>query len=53
MFANARAPLDSVGTGSFIPENLSDTFATADIFMYDGQFNVKLGREKLFQGLKP
>jgi len=53
MFANARAPLDSVGTGSFIPENLGDTFATADIFMYDRQFNVKLGREKLFQGLKP
>ncbi len=53
MFANARAPLDSVGTGSFIPETFSDTFATADIFMYDGEFNVKLGREKLFQGLTP
>lgn len=53
MFANARAPLDSVGTGSFIPENLGDTFATADIFMYDGQFNIKLGREKLYHGLKP
>jgi len=53
MFANARAPLDSVGTGSFIPETFSDTFATADIFLYDGRFNVKLGREKLFQGLKP
>lgn len=53
MFANSRAPLDVVGTGSFIPENYSDTFATADIFMYDGQFNIKLGREKPFQGLKP
>jgi nicotinate phosphoribosyltransferase len=53
MFANARAPLDSVGTGSFIPETFSDTFATADIFMYDGEFNVKLGRERLFQGLTP
>lgn len=53
MFANARAPLDSVGTGSFIPENFGDTFATADIFLYEGQFKVKLGREKLFQGLKP
>lgn len=51
MFANARAPLDSVGTGSFIPEPFSDTFATADIYRYDGEFNVKLGREKLFQGL--
>ena len=53
MFANARAPLYSVGTGSFIPENFGDTFATADIFMYEGRFDVKLGREKLFLGLKP
>jgi len=53
MFANARAPLDVVGTGSFIPETYFDTFATADIFMFDGKFDVKLGREKLFQGLKP
>ena len=53
MFANCRAPLDVVGTGSFIPENFNDTFATADIFMYDGKAGIKLGREKLFQGLKP
>src|SRR6266571_4888090 len=53
MFANARAPLDVVGTGSFIPDNFNDTFATADIFMYDGKPGIKLGREKLFQGLKP
>ena len=53
MFASARAPLDVVGTGSFIPEALFDTFATADVFMFGGRFDVKLGREKLFQGLKP
>jgi len=53
MFASARAPLDVVGTGSFIPENFNDTFATADIFLYDGKFGIKLGREKLFHGLKP
>src|SRR3970282_2231164 len=53
IFATARAPLDVVGTGSFIPENFSDTFATADIFLYDGKPLTKLGREKLFQGLKP
>jgi nicotinate phosphoribosyltransferase len=53
MFANSRAPLDVVGTGSFIPDNFNDTFATADIFMYDGKAGIKLGREKLFQGLKP
>ncbi len=53
VFASARAPVDMVGTGSFIPENYSDTFATADIFMYEGKFDVKLGREKLFQDLQP
>ncbi len=53
MFGNARAPVDAIGTGSFIPEAYGETFATADAFMYDGEFDVKLGREKLFQGLKP
>ncbi|OFZ99717.1 MAG: hypothetical protein A3H35_17465 [Betaproteobacteria bacterium RIFCSPLOWO2_02_FULL_62_17] len=53
IFANARAPLDVVGTGSFIPENFADTFATADIFMYENEPMVKLGREKLFHELKP
>jgi nicotinate phosphoribosyltransferase len=52
MFGNARAPVDAIGTGSFIPEAYGDTFATADIFMYDGRFDVKVGREKMFQGLK-
>jgi nicotinate phosphoribosyltransferase len=53
MFGNARAPVDVVGTGSFIPEAYSETYATADIFMYDGQFEIKLGRERIFQGLQP
>jgi nicotinate phosphoribosyltransferase len=53
MFGNARAPVDAIGTGSFIPDNYGDTFATADVFMYDGEFEIKLGREKLFQGVKP
>jgi nicotinate phosphoribosyltransferase len=53
MFGNARAPVDVVGTGSFIPETYAETFSTADVFMYDGEFSIKLGREKLFQGLKP
>ena len=30
-----------------------DTFTAADIFMYNGEFLIKVGREKLFQGLKP
>src|SRR5450759_3206828 len=53
MFGHARAPVDVIGTGSFIPEAFGDTFATADIFMYNGEFLIKVGREKLFQGLKP
>lgn len=53
MFGNARAPIDAVGTGSFIPESLGETYATADIFMYDRQFGIKLGRERIFQGLAP
>jgi nicotinate phosphoribosyltransferase len=52
VFADARAPVDVVGTGSFLPDNLGDTFATADVFLYDGKPGIKLGREKLFQGLK-
>jgi nicotinate phosphoribosyltransferase len=51
MFGNARAPLDAVGTGSFIPESIGETYATADVFMYDRQFGIKLGRERIFQGL--
>ena len=33
------------GTGSFIPENLGDTFATADIFMYDGEFGIMVAAQ--------
>ena len=53
MFGNARAPVDAVGTGSFIPEAFGETYATADVFLYDGKFDIKLGRERIFQGLKP
>ncbi len=52
MFGNARVPVDVIGTGSFIPETYSETFATADIFKYDDEFHIKLGREKIFQELK-
>jgi nicotinate phosphoribosyltransferase len=52
IFGNARVPVDVIGTGSFIPETYSETFATADIFKYENQFHIKIGREKIFQGLK-
>jgi len=44
----ARAPIDTVGTGSFLPATLTETYATADIIAYDGERRVKLGREFLF-----
>ncbi len=44
----AKAPVDMVGTGSFLPATLSETYATADIIAYDGVPRVKVGREFLF-----
>ncbi len=43
----ARAPVDMVGSGSFLPATLSETYATADIIRYDGAARVKTGREFL------
>jgi nicotinate phosphoribosyltransferase len=47
--AVAEAPIDVVGTGSFLPENWAETYATADIVAYDDKPLVKLGREFLMQ----
>ena len=49
VMADAKAPIDVVGTGSFIPENWSETYATADIVAYDGVSRVKIGREFLLR----
>jgi nicotinate phosphoribosyltransferase len=49
VMADAKAPVDVVGTGSFIPEIWSETYATADIVEYDGVPRVKLGREFLLR----
>ena len=43
----AGVPIDMVGTGSFLPATLTETYATADIISYDGIKRVKLGREFL------
>jgi nicotinate phosphoribosyltransferase len=45
----AKAPLDMVGTGSFLPATLTETYATADIIAYGGISRVKVGREFLFE----
>ena len=49
MMAAAEAPIDVIGTGSFLPELWSETYATADIIAYDGLPMVKLGREFLLK----
>jgi nicotinate phosphoribosyltransferase len=49
VMADAKAPIDVVGTGSFIPDVWSETYATADIVAYDGAPRVKVGREFLLR----
>lgn len=49
VMAQARAPVDVIGTGSFLPEKWSETYATADIVEYDGEPRVKVGREFLLR----
>jgi len=48
LMASVKAPIDVIGTGSYLPENWSETYATADVIAYDGQHRVKVGREFLF-----
>ena len=49
MMAVANAPIDVIGTGSYLPEQWSETYATADIIAYDGVAMVKAGREFLLR----
>jgi nicotinate phosphoribosyltransferase len=50
IMAAANAPIDIIGTGSYLPELWSETYATADIIAYDGEPMVKAGREFLLRG---
>jgi nicotinate phosphoribosyltransferase len=49
MMAAANAPIDVIGTGSYLPELWSETYATADIVAYGGKPMVKAGREFLLR----
>jgi len=49
VMALAKAPIDVVGTGSYLPNAWSETYATADIVDYAGQAKVKVGREFLLR----
>ena len=52
VMADADAPIDTVGTGSFIPDDWHETYATADIIAYDGVKRVKVGREFLLRDVE-
>jgi nicotinate phosphoribosyltransferase len=49
LMASVRAPIDIIGTGSYLPELWSETYATADVIAYNGTPRVKVGREFLFR----
>ena len=48
LMASVKAPIDLIGTGSYLPDLWSETYATADIIAYGGDQRVKIGREFLF-----
>lgn len=47
VMASVQAPVDVIGTGSYLPDFWTETYATADIVEYDGKASVKVGREFL------
>ena len=49
VMADVGAPIDVIGTGSYLPESWAETYATADIVAYDGAPRVKVGREFLLR----
>ncbi len=49
VMAYAKAPIDVIGTGSFLPDHWGETYATADVISYNGVSRVKLGREFLLR----
>jgi nicotinate phosphoribosyltransferase len=49
LMAEAGAPIDVIGTGSYLPHRWPETYATADIVAYDGTPRVKVGREFLLR----
>ena len=49
VMASVKAPIDIVGSGSYLPDIWSETYATADAIEYDGRSSVKVGREFLLR----
>jgi nicotinate phosphoribosyltransferase len=53
VMGKVEAPIDMIGTGSFLPEIMSQTYATADCVMINGVPRVKVGREFLMNSVVP
>ena len=49
VMADTLAPIDLIGTGSYLPDAWRETYATADIVDYEGAARVKVGREFLLR----
>ncbi len=49
IMADTGAPVDVIGTGSYLPEDWHETYATSDAISFDGVASVKTGREFLFR----
>ena len=49
VMAETKAPIDLIGTGSYLPDKWSETYATADIIAYNGEPKVKVSREFLIR----
>ncbi len=49
VMSDVGAPIDVIGTGSFLPDSWRETYATADIVEYDGVASVKVVREFLIR----
>jgi nicotinate phosphoribosyltransferase len=49
LMAEAKAPVDVIGTGSYLPIKWTETYATADVVEYGGVPRVKVGREFLLR----
>ncbi len=52
LFGNIKVPVDIIGTGSYIPDDWTETYATADVIRYGNTDLVKKGREFLLKGIK-
>src|SRR3546814_1842285 len=49
LMAEADAPVDVIGTGSYLPTKWTETYATADVVEYDGVPSVQVGLEFLLR----